>query len=267
MFSPKLKEALAGEMVPKFLATADSNHVPNVVPVTTLDSADDETLIFGEFMIWKTRRNLETNPKVCICVMTEDLDIWIIRANFREFVESGPYLELINSKELLRYNAYMGIRRVGVIDTLEVSASYKLSKLTVAGELLATKFARALMSTKPNCKVMPLKVREKFERSMDALKVIAYMSKDAYPQIVPSFSLMPISKTQLLFGTRIFHNELNELNSGVKVAANVLTTDPVSYQVKGRFGGITPHYIGDTGWIDIEEVYTSCPPTPGKQIV
>ena len=48
MLTGKLKEALAGEMTPKFLATIGAEGVPNVVPVTSIDAADERTLIFGE---------------------------------------------------------------------------------------------------------------------------------------------------------------------------------------------------------------------------
>ena len=56
--TPSLKEALSGEMTPKFLATRDLAGKPNIVPVTTITPYDDETLVFGEFMLNKTKKNL-----------------------------------------------------------------------------------------------------------------------------------------------------------------------------------------------------------------
>ena len=65
--------AFSGPRVPKFLATRDAEGVPNVVPVLSLEAVDERTIIFGEMMIWKTRRNLEADARLSILVLTPDL--------------------------------------------------------------------------------------------------------------------------------------------------------------------------------------------------
>ncbi len=61
---PALHKALAGETTPKFLATLDSSGRPNCVPVISITPYKDDLLIFGEFMLNKTRSNLFANEKV-----------------------------------------------------------------------------------------------------------------------------------------------------------------------------------------------------------
>src|SRR3989337_164128 len=98
--------ALAGARPPKFLATRDADGVPNVVPVLSLEAADEGTIIFGELMIWKTRRNLEADPRIAIMVLTPGLRAWTIRGEFVEFQRSGPHFDHIMASENVRYNAY-----------------------------------------------------------------------------------------------------------------------------------------------------------------
>ena len=59
----QLFEALSGEMVPKFLATKDEHGTPNCVPIISIQPFDYETLIFGNFLMAKTEKNLEKNPQ------------------------------------------------------------------------------------------------------------------------------------------------------------------------------------------------------------
>jgi len=258
-----LLEALHGEMVPKFLATLDESNNPNVVPIISLDAMQDGTLAFGELFIQKTRRNLQNNPHVAAIVVTEDLQIWTMRARFCGFEESGPRVEYLNDKNLFRYNAYLGVRRAVVFDSLKVTGTWKLSKLNVAAELIPAR-AWSMFSGKKGPTHIPARVAEKFART-EAIKVIAFSGKEAYPEILPAFSLLPAGAS-MFFGTRIFRKNLSALAPGTRVAASVITTEPVAYQVKGTFSKsrITPG--GRMGSIDIDEVFSASPPLVGERI-
>ncbi len=264
LLGPDLIKALHGEMVPKFQATLNGKAEPNVVPIISLDAADDHTLIFGEFLIHKTRTNLETNPHIAAIVLTEDLDIWTIRGKFRGFVDSGPYLDYLNQKEMFRYNAYVGIRRAAVIDVQEVTGSWKLSKLNVAAELLPVKLFSGQFGSKGH-KAIPARVHEKFGRTQ-AIKVLAAKGKGDHPEVIPAFSLMPTKSQTMLFGTRLFRKQFSTLNKGSRVAASVITMDPVAYQAKGVFEGISLTPAGLLGRIQVDEIYSACPPLPGEPI-
>jgi hypothetical protein len=251
-------------MVPKFLATLDVTGKPNVVPIITLDAADERTLMFGELFLWKTKSNLETDPRVGVVVVTEDFRVWTIRGRFREFVDGGPYVERLNEKEMFRYNAYVGISRAGVIDVEEVTGEWKLSTLKIAAELLPAKAARCFVRGSGG-KRLPSRVAEKFARTQ-AVKVIAFQGPAGYPQIVPLFSLLPARSQTMIFGTRLFAGPLRDLHSDAQVAASVITMDPIAYQIKGVYTGRRFTPAGRIGTIRVNEVFSASPPLAGEPI-
>jgi len=262
----KLHEALQGIMTPKFLATASKDGVPNVVPLVSFTDIDEKTLAFAELMTWKTRKNLEENPRICVGVFTEDLHIWIIKARLREYVDTGPILERLNQGEMYRYNAYMGIRRAGVCDALEVTGVHRLKKLGVLREYLAAKLTHPLaaLGSKRRGK-MPVQVMEKFNR-LEAVKFLAFVREDGYPTMVSTQSMQPTGSAKLIFNFGSFGREFSRLTPGTQVAATVLTADPVSYQVKGSFEGASGVLVGKIGRIAVREVYSACPPVPGRRL-
>ena len=89
----KLYEALSGDMTPKFLATKDEAGTPNVVPIISIQPYDNETLIFGNFLMWKTEQNLAVNPQVSVTVFTEGMYGAVIRGTFLGFHKVGEYVD------------------------------------------------------------------------------------------------------------------------------------------------------------------------------
>jgi hypothetical protein len=245
---------------PKFLATLDAEGMPNIVPITSLEAVDGGTVIFGELMIWKTRRNLEVNPRVCMAVMTPAVRGWTIEGDFEEFQRTGPYVDLINSAEFYRYNAYSGVRSAGVIRARRVVREFALSRRDI---VLATARARwGARRRRPADEgvVMPAPVREKFAR-MQAAKFLAFLGPDGYPDVAPALSLTPAGERALVFAGTV-----DRLERGAQVAAAVLTAEPLAYQVKGRFLGTERSLGGPLGVIQVLEVYSASPPLPGERI-
>ncbi len=265
MFDKKLIEALRGEMVPKFIATADAAGKPNVVPMTSITDWDDHTLIFCELMIWKTRRNLAENKKVCIAVMTERLDGWIIRGDFREFVTTGPMIDRLNETSFMRYNAYLGARRGGIIDVRQVTHSFHLNYLGIIRDLLPVWTAKPLLGRESGKRKMPPTVQEKFSR-LQAVKLVSYVGTDGYPRIIPAMSMLPLSSAEVVFGTNGFAADWAQVPTNAPVAATVITFDPISYQIKGSFTGQRRWPVGKLGTMRIDEVYSASPPVPGERI-
>ena len=258
--------ALHGEFTPKFLATRDVSGGPNVVPIISLDAADDRTLVFGELFIWKTRSNLETDPRVGIAVVTEDLRVWTIRGRFREFVTSGPHLEAMNEKDLFRYNAYVRVSRVAVIDVEAVTASARLSKAGIAADLVRTRLiARLGGSESATAQTLPARVADKFARSQ-AVKVIAWTGEDGHPDVAPVFSLTPTQTDDVLFARPRGWAALDALPAETRVAASVITMDPIAYQIKGTYIGQRRTTAGRIGRVRVDEVYSASPPLAGDRI-
>jgi predicted pyridoxine 5'-phosphate oxidase superfamily flavin-nucleotide-binding protein len=99
----------------KFMATVDQNGIPNVVPVLSVMPFGEETLVFVDVMMNKTRKNLLNNKKVAVSVLTKDGISYQVKGTFEGFQTTGPLFEMFATHELLKYNAYSGPRAVGLI--------------------------------------------------------------------------------------------------------------------------------------------------------
>jgi len=260
---PKLCEALGGEMTPKFLATQDGSGTPNVVPIVSIQPYDDRTLIFGNFLMWKTERNLAANPKVSVAVLTEGLLGGVIRGTFLGFQKVGEYADIISSSRHLRYNAYSGIRSAGSIRVEEVSGPFQISRLDVLRGLARSQVdrfrARGLSEGR---RVMHPIVMEMFGRVV-AVKVLAFLDDGGHPHAVPVLSLQPAAPDLMVFQRGPMRPYLSALRDGAPVAVSVITADPVAWQVKGVYRELD----ASRGAVVLREAYHASPPHMGKRIV
>jgi predicted pyridoxine 5'-phosphate oxidase superfamily flavin-nucleotide-binding protein len=269
MLTQDIIKAFAGEMTPKFLATADGAGRPNVVPIISLMAPDANTLIFGEFMVWKTRSNLLENPRVSALVVTDSLETWTVKGDFVEFCDRGPHVDRLNESSMFRYNAYLGIRRAGVIRVRDVTAHEKLSRAGLLADLARVGIARVSGTGKPNGSggaAMPSPVMEKFSR-LKAVRVFSWLDhRSGYPDQVLAMSMRPTGSRELIFAAGPFGRKLKAVEPGAEAAASVITFDPVAYQVKGLWRGMQHRMGMAVGCLDIHEVFSASPPRPGAKI-
>lgn len=256
--SPEALEIYRCDRIPKFLATLDAQGRPNVALITSLEPFDEHRVIFGDFLIWKTRANLLTQPSVASVAATTDLRFTGFTGEFEGFHVSGEYPDRIKAGSMFRYNPYNTIRSAGAIAVREGQPVRKISKATVAADAFAVK-RRARAPATGGVTMGPV-VAEKFAR-INAFKVLAWV-RDGRPAVVPVLSLFPEGEGRLAFKISSYNESLRELPEGAFVAVNVTTTDPISYQVKGTFEGFTRNH----GRIEIVEVYSSSPPLAGDRI-
>ncbi|MCL7453557.1 MAG: pyridoxamine 5'-phosphate oxidase family protein [Anaerolineae bacterium] len=269
---PGLIEALSHEMTPKFLATRSPDGVPNVVPCTSLmpsgDGEAQDRLIFGNFLLRKSVTNLDNDPRVGILVITTDLKGWVLQGNFVEWQRAGEYVDRLNNTDLLRYNAYTGIRNAGVIDLTSVTGAFRISKLRVLGDYLLARAARAAIrreSQVEGATSMPRVVRDRFT-PMTAVRVLACLDEDGYPLVAPVLSLQPAGDRGLVCAQGTAAARLTQLSPGALVAANLLTLDVVSFQAKGRWLGTRQLLGSPVGGMSVESVFAGGPPIPGRQV-
>lgn len=252
---------------PKFVATLGEDGWPNVVPVLSVCAGQEPSqLLFGEFMINKTRRNLEADPHLVILVMTQDLRYYAVRGSLVAFQRAGPAFDLVSSQPLFRYNPYTGLRTVGIVRVEEASPVRRLSAAGVAASFLWRRLSAAGMAPSAlgrrlqapgrggrEAPAWPPPVREKFAR-LKALKVLAWRGEHGYPVVVPDPAMIP-SRGALLLRAG------GGLTVGTLAAAAVLTADPVAYQVKGHLAAGQPF-----ARLEVTRIYSACPPLPGELI-
>jgi len=202
--------------------------------------------------------------------VTDSLETWTVKGDFVEFCDAGPYVDMLNESKMFRYNAYLGIRRAGVIRVRDVTAHERLSKAGLLADLAKVGIARALSKGKPNGSgqgaAMPPPVMEKFGR-LKAVRVFSWLEgRDGYPDTVLAMSMRPTGDRELIFAAGPFGKKLEAIDKGAEAAASVITFDPVAYQVKGLWRGMQRRLGMRVGCLDIKEVYSASPPRPGAKI-
>ena len=79
----ELVEAMKIFETPKFMITKDENGEPNSSLIMTWTIYKGNTLVYGDFLSEKTRKNLKDgNNQMSIMVFTMGLDSWLIKADF-----------------------------------------------------------------------------------------------------------------------------------------------------------------------------------------
>lgn len=228
----------------KFLATADEKGLVNVAPILTTDYYRDDLLVFGEFIMWKTRQNLLKNNRVAVLVVDEKLEYFTLEGTFTGFETKGEAFDHVNGSPLLKYNAYTGVRSAGLIRVDSVSPNSTVSRLRIIRDLIPGALTGKKMS-------INRVVGEKFKR-LKAIKALAFPRESGH-------AVVPVPVIRIEGDTMIFRN--SDCPPGVFAAMAVITMDPVTYQVKGtlsREGGLCR--------LKVEEIYTGGIPVPGKRI-
>lgn len=246
---------------PKFIATMDEFGTPNVVPVLTTKAADESTLIFARFMIWKTAHNLETTRKTVVACMGPGLSVWRVRGEFLEFVKHGPYVEEFNETFLFRYNAYAGAEQVAVIKITDVLPPVSVQWVKTVAMANAASKSAASAAALNGIGPMPPQVVDKFNATA-ALKYIAHVGEDGWPSPRPALAMKASGRKALHY----FDPTGEKMNPGSKMAASVITRDLIAYQVKGTFAGNSETSPKNIGVLRVEEAFTASPPLPGKKI-
>lgn len=104
----------------KFLATVDSEGIPNTVPIGSLIAADEETLAFADMLINKTKKNLLATKKAAATVYKPPMTAYQVKGTFQGFQTSGPLIEMYNGQEMMRLSTISNVSSVGIIKVEEV---------------------------------------------------------------------------------------------------------------------------------------------------
>ncbi len=267
MVDSKLKQDLIDAMMtfetPKFMATKDTSGEPNVVPVLSWTVYEGNTLVYGDFLTYKTKSNLNNgNTQFSILVFTTNLDSWLIKADFESYHRNDEIYEFIAQTPLFRYNQYTNARSAGVAEAIWTSEKYSISKMNVLSAFLKTKLAsRKVAVQESNEGNMPLNVFNRMSR-MAAVKVIAYISEEGYPIVFPEFGMLPVSSNRIVLKRGEEKRRGFSIKDGSRVAVSLVTLEPAAFQLKGNFRAIND----STGYIEIDRVYACSLPRPGVRV-
>jgi hypothetical protein len=257
----RVRDLFSEEMAGKFLATVDTEGKVNVALIVTLQPPPDgraDRLIFGEFLMWKSKENLKHNAKVAAAVVNTKLKAANLTGDFGGFEKSGPYKEAIDGSSFMRYNAYSGVRSAGVIEVHE-AGQVRSFLPGVAADLVRV----GLRRTKKGLKgaEMPPVVKEKFTK-LTSIKALAVMGDDGYPRIYPLLTVATAGETAFKLRSSPYRKELEGIKVPCPAALCLVTMDAKSYKVKGELSSLG----GGTFLLRVKEIYNAMPPLAGDLI-
>lgn len=248
---------------PKFMITCDNSGEPNIALVMSWTAYEGDTLVYGDFMTYKTRQNLiDGCSKMGLFVLNMDLESWMIQADFESFHTNDELYEFMAMTPLFRYNQYTNARAAGVAQAIKASSKYSISKINVLSEFLKVKrVAKKVPKENSDEGNLPLNVYERFSR-MAAIKIVSFYNDDGYPSAFPAFGMIPVSSNRLVMRRNEEKRRGMKLNDGQRVAVSLVTLEPAAFQVKGTFREIDEKL----GYIVLDRVYTCSLPRPGLRV-
>lgn len=259
----ELEEAMKIFETPKFMITMDENGEPNSSLIMTWTVYKGNTLVYGDFLSEKTRKNLNAgNKKMAIMVFTMGLDSWLIKADFESYHWNDEIYEFIAQTPLFRYNQYTNARGAGVAEAISSSEKYGISKLSVLSSFIKTKLAKGKVplfeSTEGN---MPKNIYDVFSQ-MAAVKVLAFIDEDGYPAAFPEFGMLPVSTNTVIMKRAQEKRRGYSLHDGQRVAISLVSLEPAAFQMKGTFREIDEN----TAYVTLDRVYACSLPRPGVRV-
>jgi hypothetical protein len=248
---------------PKFMITKDSNDEPNSSLVTSWTVYDGNTLVYGDFLTEKTRKNIIAgNSQMSVLVMTMELDSWLIKADFESFHRNDEIYEFIAQTPLFRYNQYTNARGAGVAEAISISEKYGISKLSVLSSFLKTKFAKGKVQLEKSSEGnMPKNIHDVFSQ-MAAVKILAFIDEDGYPAGFPEFGMLPVSSNRVVMRRTQEKRRGYNLRDGQRVAISLVSLEPAAFQMKGTFHEIDEN----TAYVTLDRVYACSLPRPGVRV-
>jgi hypothetical protein len=259
----KLVDVLSVFEQPKFMVTKNDNNEPNIAFVTSWTHYEGNKLVYGDFLNYKTRKNLESgHNELGLLIMTTDLDNWAIKATFESFHRNDEIYEFIAMTPLFRYNQYTNARGAGVAEAIWVGENLKLSKLSVLSSFLKARFARKRVPrTETEEGNMPQNVFKRMD-AMTAVKAISFIDDDGYPVAFPNLGIVPAGQNSLVVNRSEEYRRGFHIQSGLRVAISLVTTEPAAFQLKGTYREIDE----STAYVELDRVYACSLPRPGVRV-
>jgi hypothetical protein len=196
-------------------------------------------------------------------VLTMDRRMWRGHARWTHLRTEGPEYQSYNDLPMFRYNAYFGINTVHYLDLVDVSGPDSLPLLTIVLSALMTKIAKAGSSTGNSEQILTPFGANLFN-GLDALKFIAYIKNDGFPEIVPVLQCQAADSRRLAFSSMAYQDELSRIPAGQIVAVFGMTMKMEDVLIRGTFNGFSKKMGIQIGTVDINWVYNSMPPAHGQ---
>ncbi len=254
-------EFTKGEIMAKLIATIDENQYPHLSFITSNIAISPKKIKWGEFVRGKSKGNVVKRPKQGFLYMNINPPFKFLqaKAKFDHDSESGEDAEEFNQMKLFRYNTYMRVYRVFFNKLISARRLRKISILGLAKGALFNLFGVGEKTGLPENRLNDVGNRL-FSKPFYP-KFISYLDpSDGYPVIFPIFQARAVEKKKIVIPFTDFKRDLQEMPERCKVSMFALDFEGLNQMLKGSFTKISEK----KAVVDIDIVYNSMPPIPGR---
>jgi len=258
-FTPEEREAFAPAEKVGLVACINPDGLIHVTLITSIMAPGPTQLTLGQFCMGRSKWYMQQNPQIAFLIMSMDRKLWRGKARWTHKKFEGPEYETYNNLPMFRYNAYFGINTVHYLDLVETSEAQGLPMGRIIPAAILTKLAKGAADLGQRERILKPFAEDLFNQ-IDALKFIAYLGDDGFPQIIPAIQCQAADSRRLVFSTHAYKDELIRIQAGTNVAIFGLNLRMQSVLVRGTFAGFNRLRLLPMGIVDIDWVYTSMPP-------
>lgn len=265
-FSNKAIEFTQPDVMLKLVATIDERGWPHLTIITSNRAISKDQIVWGQFTVGSSKENVLKNPKQGIIFMTGDMPFRIlqIKADFTHTKTEGEHIDYFNNSNLMRYMTYMNVYKVYYNKVFAVSSIRTLPLGGIAKGIIKNLIGKGGAKTNLEEKRLNVIGNKIFGGKINP-KFLGYIDpSDGYPIIIPVVQLLAADNNRLVFPPSALKEDLEAIPINSKVAILGMTMDLANQLVIGTFTGFHKFRGIRLGVIEIEEVYNSSPPIPGK---
>jgi len=245
------------------VASINPEGLPHLTLITSIGASGPRQVTLGEFCKGESKSHIQKNSAIGFLVMTLDRRMWRGHARWTHLRQEGPEYEAYNELPMFRYNAYFGINTVHYLDLIDLKGPDALPLPKIILSALMTKAAKGGVASKASDQVLTPFGENLFNR-LDALKFIAYIKENGYPEIIPLLQCQAADSGRLAFSTLAYGEELEKIPDSQTVVVFGMTMKMEDVMVRGSFRRAGRSRGISTGTVDIDWVYNSMPPCHGQ---
>ena len=252
----------------KLLATIDPRGWPHITMISFNRAKTPEQVVWGEFTVGTSKRNVLQNPKQGAFYMNAVMPFKFLQAKitFDHRVKGGEDCDHFSRGQMLRYNTYMNVEKAYYNFVKAVTLVMDLEVLAIAKGLILNLFAKRKAKDSNAENKMPLLGYDLYNNPFNP-KFISFLDPDdGYPLIVPCFQIRAPDRSKLIFPYSQFKEDLEKLKEGAHVSTFAVIADEIeliNLVIQGTFSGTQKFGGVKCGIIEIDEVYNSMPPVAG----
>ncbi len=251
------------------VASINPEGLPHITLITSIAASGPKQLTLGEFCKGRGKSHIQENSKTAFLVLTMDRKMWRGHARWTHLRGEGPEYERYNQLPMFRYNAYFGINTVHYLDLVDFRGPDRLPLVKIIFSILMTKIAKYGTVTpskdpaRDQDRVLTPFGETLFNR-LDALKFMAWVREDGFPEIIPLLECQAADSRRLVFSPWAWGDEIRKIAPDQTVAVFGLTMKMEDVLVRGKLSTIKRSRGIAARSVDIDWVYNSMPPCHGQ---